>query len=93
MAPDDPREPCDAGGGCSGCAYWPSVADSGYVSEGCDEAACDGGDDDGDSFYFTPPEMEDPNEVRKFTPSKAVSLYFIHRLSSFATYGSAPRSL
>lgn len=87
MAPDDPREPCDAsgndchghGGGCSGCACWPSAADSGYVSEGCDGAACDGGDD-GDSFYFTPPEMEDPNEVRKFTPSQAISLYFIHRV-------------
>jgi hypothetical protein len=73
MAPDDPREPWDAsgndchGGACSGCAYWPSAADSGYVSEGCDGAACDGGDD-GDSFYFTPPEIEDPNEVCNLLP-------------------------
>ena len=72
MGPDDPREPSDAsgndchGGGCSGCACWPSVADSGYVSEGCDEAACDDDGGDGDSFFFTPPENEDPNEVRRF---------------------------
>jgi hypothetical protein len=69
MAPDDPSEPWDAsgndcqGGGCGGCAYSPSGADSGYVSEGCDGAACVGGDD-GDSFYYTRPEIEDPNEVR-----------------------------
>jgi hypothetical protein len=48
------------------------VADSGYISEGCD------GGEDGDSFYFTPPETEDPNEVRKVSPSKAFS--FIHHL-------------
>ncbi|KAN0119034.1 hypothetical protein V8E52_004481, partial [Russula decolorans] len=73
MAPDDPREPSDAsgndchGGGCSGCACWPSVADSGYVSEGCDGAACDDGGGDGDSFFFTPPENEDPNECSAFS--------------------------
>jgi hypothetical protein len=52
MASDDPREHCDASGndcGGDGCPYWPSVVDSGYVSEGCD----------GDSFYFTSPELED----------------------------------
>jgi len=38
---------------------------AGYSSTGCDDAACDGGDD-GDSFYFTPPEVEDPNKVRFF---------------------------
>jgi len=65
MAPDDPREPWDERGNDRGCVYWPSVADSGYSSTGCDDAACDGGDD-GDSFYFTPPEIEDPNEVRFF---------------------------
>ena len=75
MASDDPHEPCDTSkngchdGDCGGCAYWPSVADSGYVSEGCDGAACDGGDD-GDSFYFTPPDIEDPNEVRKLLPPR-----------------------
>ena len=84
MAPDDPRELWDAsgndchGGGCSGCACWPSVADSGYVSEGCDGAACTVGDD-GDSFYFTPPEIEDPNEVRKLLHLMQFSLYFIDR--------------
>ncbi|KAI0275648.1 hypothetical protein BGY98DRAFT_1098701 [Russula aff. rugulosa BPL654] len=72
MAPDDPGEPWDASendchdGGCGGCADWPSGADSGYVSEGCDGAACDGGGD-GDSFYFTPPEIEDPNECSAFS--------------------------
>lgn len=65
MAPDDPREPWDASENDGGCVYWPSVADSGYISAGCDGAACDG-DDDGDSFYFTPPEIEDPNEVRVY---------------------------
>ena len=71
MAPDDPCEPWDAGGNdCGGgCVYWPSVADSGY--------GCDGGED-GDSFYFTPPEIEDPNEVREVPPSEAFS--FIHHL-------------
>ena len=69
MAPDGPGEPCDASrddchsGGCGAGASWPSGADSGYVSEGCDGAACDGRDD-GDSFFYTPPEIEDPNEVR-----------------------------
>lgn len=88
MAPDDPRELWDAsgndchGGGCSECPCWPSVADSGYVSEGCDGAACNIGDD-GDSFYFTPPEMEDPNEVRKLLPLRQNSLYFIDRLFFF----------
>jgi hypothetical protein len=28
-------------------------------------------DDDGDSFYFTHPEMEDPNEVREVALPKA----------------------
>ncbi|KAI9442795.1 hypothetical protein BJY52DRAFT_459705 [Lactarius psammicola] len=67
MAPDDPREPWNVDGrantdanantGGLGCAYSPS-ADSGYETEtGCD--------DDGDSFYYTPPELEDPNEVRR----------------------------
>jgi hypothetical protein len=90
MAPDDPREPWDAsgndcgggGGGGNGCVYWPSVADSGYISEGCD------GGDDGDSFYFTPPEIEDPNEVREIAPSKAITIYLF-----FAIYDSAPHSL
>ncbi|KAH9166578.1 hypothetical protein EDB89DRAFT_212065 [Lactarius sanguifluus] len=69
MAPDDPREPwnvdsranTDANGNADGfgCAYWPSTADSGYESEtGCD---------DGDSFYYTPPELEDPNECSAFS--------------------------
>ncbi|KAH9983437.1 hypothetical protein BJV74DRAFT_620127 [Russula compacta] len=66
MTPDDPREPWDATGNEGGCVYWPSVADSGYISAGCDGAACDG-DDDGDSFYFTPPEIEDPNECSAFS--------------------------
>jgi len=82
MAPDDPREPWDASGndgGCGGCEYWPSGADSGYVSEGCDGAACDGGGD-GDSFYYTPPELEDPNEVRKLLPPRQFPSIFIHHL-------------
>lgn len=66
MAQDDPREPWDARGDDGGCVYWPSVADSGYSSTGCDDTACDGGDD-GDSFYFTPPEIEDPNECSAFS--------------------------
>ncbi|KAI0246343.1 hypothetical protein BJV78DRAFT_1286499 [Lactifluus subvellereus] len=66
MAPDDPREPWNASGDGNGCAYWPSVADSGFVSTGCDGAACNDGDD-GDSFYFTPPELEDPNECSAFS--------------------------
>jgi hypothetical protein len=75
MAPDDPREPWDAcendcGGGGDRCVYWPSVADSGYISEGCD------GGDDGDSFYFTPPEIEDPNEVREVTPVSILLITF-----------------
>lgn len=79
MATDHPGEPCDASGndchdgGSGRCADWPSGADSGYVSEGCDGAACDGRDD-GDSFYFTPPESEDPNEVRIF--SKTFYLFY-----------------
>jgi hypothetical protein len=65
MAPEDPREPWNVVGAGDanantdgfGCESWPSVADSGYESvTGCD--------DDGDSFYYTPPELEDPNEVR-----------------------------
>ena len=65
MAPEDPREPWNVAGARAanasadgfGCESWPSVADSGYESvTGCD--------DDGDSFYYTPPELEDPNEVR-----------------------------
>jgi hypothetical protein len=63
MAPDDPREPWNANGNGNGCVYWPSVADSGFASAGCDKATCNDSDD-GDSFYFTPPELEDPNEVR-----------------------------
>jgi len=66
MAPDDPREPWHAGGNKGGCVYWPSTADSGYSSAGCEGAVCDGGDD-GDSFYFTPPEIEDPNECSAFS--------------------------
>jgi hypothetical protein len=88
MTPDDPREPWDASGndcsdGDDGCVYWPSVADSGY-NEGCD------GDDDGDSFYFTPPEIEDPNEVREIAPAKLPSFY---SSSFFAKFGSAPHFL
>ena len=67
MASDDPREPWNAGGNRNECVYWPSVADSGFVSTGCDEAACNDRDD-GDSFYFTPPDQEDPNEVRTPLP-------------------------
>ena len=63
MAQDDPREPWDARGNDRGCMYWPSAPDSGYSSASSDDVACDSGDD-GDSFYFTPPEIEDPNEVR-----------------------------
>ena len=62
MAQDDPREPWDARGNDRGCMYWPSAPDSGYSSASSDDVACDS--DDGDSFYFTPPEIEDPNEVR-----------------------------
>ena len=85
---DDPREPWDASGndghdgGCGECADWPSGGDSGYVSEACDEAACDVGDD-GDSFYFTPPEVEDPNEVRILLKDSFPLVYsspFIHSL-------------
>lgn len=72
MAPEDPREPWNVGAhantdanantGEYGCAYWPSGADSGYESEsGCDDG------DDGDSFYYTPPELEDPNECSAFS--------------------------
>lgn len=79
MAPDDPREHWDAsgndcGGGSDGCVYWPSVADSGYVSEGCDG-------DDGDSFYFTSPENEDPNEVRELLQG----IFFQSYSSPFST--------
>jgi hypothetical protein len=74
MTPDDPREPLDARGTDGGCVYWPSVADSGYSSTGCDEAACDDSDD-GDSFYFTPPEIEDPNEVRVPYSSLCLTFY------------------
>ena len=65
MAPDDPHELWDKNGNYRGCMYWPSVAAGGYSSMGCDDAACDGSDD-GDSCYFTPPEVEDPKEVRFF---------------------------
>ena len=91
MAPDDPGEPWHASGndchdgGCGGCADWPSGADSGYVSEGCDGAACDGGGD-GDSFYFTPPEIEDPNEVSILFPTNQIpSILFIAFFLSFYT--------
>jgi hypothetical protein len=90
MAPDEPCESGDAStkdcGG--GCVYRPSAADSGYVSEGCGRTACDG--DDGDSFYFTPPEMEDPNEVREVA-LHSIFLLFIYHLSFL--YDSAPHSL
>ena len=62
MAQDDPREPWDARGNDRGCMYCPSAPDSGYSSASSDDVAWDS--DDGDSFYFTPPEIEDPNEVR-----------------------------
>ncbi len=73
MAPEDPREPWNVDAGANsdanantdglGGAYWPS-GDSGYESEtGCD---------DGDSFYYTPPELEDPNEVRRDPPYSVV---------------------
>jgi hypothetical protein len=84
MTPDDPREPWDARGNDGGCVYWPSAADSGYSSTGCDDAACDGGDD-GDSFYFTPPETEDPNEVRVFPFIS--SFYFTHNFPRCALPG------
>ena len=83
-APDESCEPCDGSGNdCGGgCTYWPS--DSGYVSEGCDGAACDV-DDDGDSFYFTHPEMEDPNEVRDVALPKAfLFITFFHQCSAFS---------
>jgi hypothetical protein len=79
MAQDDPREPLDAREADRGCVYWPSVGDSGYSSAGCDEAACDS-DDDGDSFYFTPPEIEDPNEVRAPHLSVIPTFYSLHFL-------------
>jgi hypothetical protein len=66
MAPDDPHklcEPWNAKGNRNACVYWPSMADSRFASVGCDEATCNDVDD-GDSFYFMPPELEDPNEVR-----------------------------
>ena len=65
MAPDNPCELWDENGNERDCVYWLSVADSRYNSMGCDDATCDGSDD-GDSFYFTPLEVEDPNEVRFF---------------------------
>lgn len=80
MAPDEPCESGDASikdcGG--GCVYGPSAADSGYVSEGCGRTACDG--DDGDSFYFTPPEMEDPNEVREVALHGIFLLFYLSPL-------------
>jgi hypothetical protein len=63
MSPDDPHESWNASGDGEGSVYWQSVADSGFVSTGCDDAPCNDGDD-GDSFYFTPPELEDANEVQ-----------------------------
>jgi hypothetical protein len=66
MAPDDPREPhklWNTKGNGNACVYWPSVADSRFASVGCDEAMCND-IDDGDSFYFMPPELEDLNKVR-----------------------------
>jgi hypothetical protein len=63
MALDNPRKPWNAKGNGNACVYWLSVADRGFASAGCDEAMCNDVDD-GDSFYFMPPELEDPNEVR-----------------------------
>jgi hypothetical protein len=66
MAPDDlhkPRVPWNAKGNRNACVYWPSVADSGFTSAGCDEAMCND-IDNGSLFYFMPPELEDPNKVR-----------------------------
>jgi hypothetical protein len=74
MSPDDPHESWNASGDGEGCVYWQSVADSGFVSTGCDDAPCNDGDD-GDSFYFTPPELEDANEVR--TTPRNLSAFFL----------------
>jgi hypothetical protein len=66
MAPDnlrEPREPWNAKGNGNTCVYWLSMADSGFTSAGCDEATCNDVDD-GNSFYFMLPELEDPNKVR-----------------------------
>jgi hypothetical protein len=63
MAPDKLHKPWNAKGNGNACVYWPSMADSGFASAGCDEATCNDVDD-GDSFYFMLPELEDPNEVR-----------------------------
>jgi hypothetical protein len=73
MSPDDPHESWGASRDGDGCVYWQSVADSGFVSTGCDDAPCNDGDD-GDSFYFTPPELEDPNEVR--TAPRTLFVFF-----------------
>ena len=67
--------------------------DSKYVSEGCDGVVCDSGDDDDDSFYFTPPEIEDPNEVRILLQDSFPLFYSSPFSFSFAIYGSAPRSV
>jgi len=80
MAQDDPREPWEASGNDGGCVYWPSVAERGCMGASCDGAKCDGGDDDDDSFYFTPPEIEDPNEVR-VAPLIVVLVHFSHHFS------------
>jgi hypothetical protein len=63
MALDDLHEPWNAKGNGNACVYWLSMADSGFTSAGCDEATCNDVDN-GDLFYFMPPELEDLNEVR-----------------------------
>ncbi|KAH9955822.1 hypothetical protein BC827DRAFT_825252 [Russula dissimulans] len=92
MAQDDPREPWDASGNDGACVCWPSVGRRGCMGESCDGAKCNGGEDD-DSFYFTPPEIEDPNEVR-VAPLIAVLVHFSHHsLVPFLGDGSAQRFL
>ncbi|KAI9462753.1 hypothetical protein F5148DRAFT_211408 [Russula earlei] len=66
IAQEDPREPWDASGNEGGRVYWPSVSGPGCISASCDGPACKDGDDD-DSFFFTPPEIEDPNECSAFS--------------------------
>jgi hypothetical protein len=66
MAPDNPHKLCkpwNTKGNRNACVYWPSMADSRFASAGCDEATCND-IDNGNSFYFMPPELEDLNEVR-----------------------------
>jgi hypothetical protein len=63
MALDNLYKPWNTKGNRNACVYWPSMADSGFASAGCDEATCNDVDN-GDSFYFMLPELEDPNKVR-----------------------------